>query len=68
MEDRTTTDAVTLTAKQLSEALQIGESTIWKYVRAGHIPSITVGAARRFILPDVLDALREASASAGGAS
>ena len=48
-----------LTAKQLSEMLNVSPKTIFKLARAGRIPSFRIGTAVRFDARLVIDWLRQ---------
>ena len=48
-----------LTRVELARALDVGHDTIGRLVREGRIPYLRVGRQLRFILDDVLTALRE---------
>lgn len=52
-------DAIILTAAELAAHLRLGRSTVCKYAADGVIPFLQLGRRRRFILGDVLAALRE---------
>jgi len=42
-----------LTARQLSELLQVGESTVYKWTHMEFIPHVKLGGSIRFVAGDV---------------
>jgi PTS system nitrogen regulatory IIA component len=42
-----------LTINDVAKALQLSTSTVYKYAETGKIPSMKIGAARRFLETDV---------------
>ena len=48
----------TLTTNQLAQVLNITESTVREKAKKGQIPSMRIGRDYRFLLGDVLTALR----------
>ena len=53
-----------LTVEEVAEKLRIGERTVWRFIRAGDIPSVKVGR-RRFVTPDGLEAYMRLAARRG---